>query len=108
MSDYSKAIWSLDSVSRSRPEPAEAAEVTSRASLLVPSFGAVVFAVTLLQVLFLAQGAQSLFRDSDTGWHVRNGEAILTTAAVPQVDRSEEHTSELQSLTNLVCRLLLE
>src|SRR5258706_10908993 len=25
-----------------------------------------------------------------------------------QVDRSEEHTSELQSLTNLVCRLLLE
>src|SRR5437016_7650833 len=26
---------------------------------------------------------------------------------LPQ-DRSEEHTSELQSLTNLVCRLLLE
>src|SRR5258706_254201 len=24
------------------------------------------------------------------------------------IDRSEEHTSELQSLTNLVCRLLLE
>src|SRR5258706_3716553 len=24
------------------------------------------------------------------------------------LDRSEEHTSELQSLTNLVCRLLLE
>src|SRR5438046_4938366 len=29
------------------------------------------------------------------------GEAVLGT-------RSEEHTSELQSLTNLVCRLLLE
>src|SRR5262249_58900971 len=28
-------------------------------------------------------------------------------AAVPEC-RSEEHTSELQSLTNLVCRLLLE
>src|SRR5262249_61986363 len=26
----------------------------------------------------------------------------------PGEDRSEEHTSELQSLTNLVCRLLLE
>src|SRR5262249_62228251 len=26
----------------------------------------------------------------------------------PLRDRSEEHTSELQSLTNLVCRLLLE
>src|SRR5437016_8807095 len=29
------------------------------------------------------------------------GDAVVTT-------RSEEHTSELQSLTNLVCRLLLE
>src|SRR5437016_8741760 len=29
-------------------------------------------------------------------------------AALVQQDRSEEHTSELQSLTNLVCRLLLE
>src|SRR5438046_6829224 len=28
--------------------------------------------------------------------------------AAPAHDRSEEHTSELQSLTNLVCRLLLE
>src|SRR5438046_3607649 len=27
---------------------------------------------------------------------------------VKEQDRSEEHTSELQSLTNLVCRLLLE
>src|SRR5258706_1197889 len=26
----------------------------------------------------------------------------------PSASRSEEHTSELQSLTNLVCRLLLE
>src|SRR5437016_10709148 len=28
--------------------------------------------------------------------------------ARPRARRSEEHTSELQSLTNLVCRLLLE
>src|SRR5262249_59403183 len=33
----------------------------------------------------------------------RGGEAFLLGYA-----RSEEHTSELQSLTNLVCRLLLE
>src|SRR5438093_9473369 len=31
-----------------------------------------------------------------------------TTPARRQAGRSEEHTSELQSLTNLVCRLLLE
>src|SRR5262249_60942103 len=31
-----------------------------------------------------------------------------TTAQLTVEARSEEHTSELQSLTNLVCRLLLE
>src|SRR2546430_7718024 len=31
-----------------------------------------------------------------------------STAAVAMVVRSEEHTSELQSQSNLVCRLLLE
>src|SRR5262249_61534198 len=33
---------------------------------------------------------------------------LATNASVANVVRSEEHTSELQSLTNLVCRLLLE
>src|SRR5258706_15415526 len=33
---------------------------------------------------------------------------IPTLSCWPTVLRSEEHTSELQSLTNLVCRLLLE
>src|SRR5262245_64123416 len=35
-------------------------------------------------------------REAEGGWYVRSGE------------RSEEHTSELQSLRHLVCRLLLE
>src|SRR3989441_9254656 len=30
------------------------------------------------------------------------------TASCPKLERSEEHTSELQSLAYLVCRLLLE
>src|SRR5258706_5565261 len=33
---------------------------------------------------------------------------VLTLAVTSERVRSEEHTSELQSLTNLVCRLLLE
>src|SRR5437016_11154704 len=32
----------------------------------------------------------------------------LESFGIRVVERSEEHTSELQSLTNLVCRLLLE
>src|SRR5260370_16629172 len=39
-----------------------------------------------------------------------HGRAVAGSAAVPQCPRhrSEEHTSELQSHLNLVCRLLLE
>src|SRR5437016_12034762 len=36
------------------------------------------------------------------------GKGIQDSADVMNPVRSEEHTSELQSLTNLVCRLLLE
>src|SRR2546427_5690353 len=32
----------------------------------------------------------------------------LPRGDTPQIERSEEHTSELQSQSNLVCRLLLE
>src|SRR2546430_6162205 len=36
------------------------------------------------------------------------GNAMATTISPAGVERSEEHTSELQSQSNLVCRLLLE
>src|SRR5688572_31933357 len=38
----------------------------------------------------------------------RNGRYGLATACIGGGQRSEEHTSELQSQSNLVCRLLLE
>src|SRR5256885_12199365 len=45
----------------------------------------------------------------DVARHVdRNGERHAHEAAGAAEDRSEEHTSELQSPCNLVCRLLLE
>src|SRR5690606_41498552 len=46
-----------------------------------------------------------LAEDADSYW--RRIDAALDEAAARQV-RSEEHTSELQSRENLVCRLLLE
>jgi hypothetical protein len=85
MSDYSQAICVPNSAPRD--QYSRGAEVTTFAALLLPSFGVVVFAVALMQVLFLSQGAQGLFRDSDTGWHIRNGETILNTAAAPATDR---------------------
>src|SRR5688572_31091115 len=40
-----------------------------------------------------------------TSW---GGHPMAVGVALPKVHRSEEHTSELQSQSNLVCRLLLE
>src|SRR5438046_6440184 len=61
--------------------------------------------------LFRSQGAGRLAAparraqgDVSRGRHRR----CRRRAAAARGSRSEEHTSELQSLTNLVCRLLLE
>src|SRR5438046_6633637 len=51
----------------------------------------------------------TLFRSGFEGLGFRAGdESGKGLLARDLLDRSEEHTSELQSLTNLVCRLLLE
>src|SRR4051812_49468030 len=56
----------------------------------------------------LAGHANDRHRVLASAWHPRarppNGRAVPTV----EVARSEEHTSELQSHVNLVCRLLLE
>src|SRR2546430_10858543 len=47
-------------------------------------------------------------RDARAGREVRAGEHGERDRAADRDERSEEHTSELQSQSNLVCRLLLE
>src|SRR5258706_9704379 len=62
--------------------------------------------------LLLEGGGRRYFAKTNAGAKLDNfaaeadGLAALSAAGVCL--RSEEHTSELQSLTNLVCRLLLE
>src|SRR5262245_66529818 len=58
--------------------------------------------------------SSSAVRTSVTSWYIWSGmsqsfwkTSALGTLATPR-ERSEEHTSELQSLRHLVCRLLLE
>src|SRR5213593_1021812 len=84
MNGYPQVIHPLDPLPRFKDERAG---INSLAVWLLPNLVGIVFAVTLLQVLFLSAGVPRLFHDSDTGWHVRNGEAILSTAAVPRADR---------------------
>ena len=42
--------------------------------------------VALFYALFLFQGYTAFFRDSDTGWHIRTGEMILSAASLPHSD----------------------
>src|SRR5437899_8187066 len=65
----------------------------------------------------MAEGRMQEIRLTYAGEIVRRSTATLTLALVrgllgtilsEHVTRSEEHTSELQSLRHLVCRLLLE
>jgi hypothetical protein len=84
MSGYSETICVPGAATRGYRHRAQG--ISTTASLLLPSFGTIVFAATLLQVLFLSQGSQTLFRDSDTGWHIRSGEAILNSLSAPHAD----------------------
>jgi len=52
----------------------------------VPDLAFATACVTLFYCLFLFQGYQQLFRDSDAGWHIRTGEAILSTGSLPRSD----------------------
>src|SRR2546430_10460598 len=50
----------------------------------------------------------TLFRSRARVGAGRGGKGAGRPAPAPPAQRSEEHTSELQSQSNLVCRLLLE
>src|SRR6476646_3641592 len=52
----------------------------------VPDVAMVASCVALVYCLFVFQGYQKLFRDSDAGWHIRTGERILATGALPRTD----------------------
>src|ERR1035441_10851185 len=50
---------------------------------------------------------RAILRDYKFAW-VNLEQALESNSTAPLSGRSEEHTSELQSLRHLVCRLLLE
>src|SRR5256885_12328263 len=56
----------------------------------------------------LFDGREAKRRDDALAWARGEGVRYALTGAVDEWRRSEEHTSELQSPCNLVCRLLLE
>src|SRR2546427_11844836 len=67
---------------------------------------------TLFPYTTLFRSATTDSRRSALGWNIADLLASTVAEAIQWLsgfaDRSEEHTSELQSQSNLVCRLLLE
>ncbi|PWT99664.1 MAG: hypothetical protein C5B51_26665 [Terriglobia bacterium] len=53
---------------------------------LLPNMAAMLAAAALVYCLFLYGAGSQFFRDSDTGWHIRNGEWIAAHGALPQGD----------------------
>jgi len=70
--------------SRLAPAPATVPGVLPR--ILLPNLTAMLTVATLAYCLFVFGATQQLFRDSDTGWHIRTGEWILDHHALPRSD----------------------
>lgn len=56
------------------------------ARYFVPDLALCLSVVTLFYGLIVFNAPQKLFRDSDTGWHIRTGEKILNTGQLPRAD----------------------
>ena len=54
--------------------------------LLLPDLAAMLTTATLFYCLFVFGAGTQFFRDSDSGWHIRNGERILAGRTLPRAD----------------------
>src|SRR5258708_26937508 len=59
-------------------------------------------------IIWWDESEQDAVNDNPDDFNHTIGEIVISPRAHPNVNRSEEHTSELQSPDHLVCRLLLE
>ncbi len=53
---------------------------------LLPDLALALALFTVFYAFAIYRAPEQLFRDSDTGWHIRTGEGILRNLAVPRVD----------------------
>jgi hypothetical protein len=68
------------------PRTAAADVAKAAAPFALPDMATLMAGLTLFFCLFVFNGGSKLFRDSDTGWHIRTGERILMAHALPRSD----------------------
>ena len=84
------AVFSLTSIrfttmSKDSATSIPASVTTSWVSFVMPSIADLIF-IGVVAVLLFTPVASRLLGDAGTGWHIRTGEQILTTHAVPRTD----------------------
>lgn len=76
----------VDGVVRPAEPNDRTASVPRGLAWFLPDVACLAAFVTLFYCCFLFDGYTKLFRDSDTGWHIRTGESILATGTLPRTD----------------------
>jgi hypothetical protein len=80
----------LDTAGRIGPVPVPEARSLARwrvfVAWLVPDLALTFALVTVVSMFVMFHGATTLFNDTDTGWHIRNGERMLGTGLLTRAD----------------------
>src|SRR2546427_1381701 len=92
----------------SGPQPASSARLIADPSLAIDTPLMVSPPSCPFSLPRLTEGTRDAERAAAMGHVCRHAAPATRGPTPPQCRRSEEHTSELQSQSNLVCRLLLE
>jgi hypothetical protein len=71
---------------REQSHAANPAPWLGRLAPLVPTFSDLAFVIPLLVLFWSTTGVGWLLTDSDTGWHIRTGEWILSNSRIPKAD----------------------
>lgn len=80
------AVRNIADVTCPLPRATSPAPALRVSAWLLPDIALFTAFITLFFCLFLFDGTQKLFRDSDAGWHIRTGEAILSGSGLPRED----------------------
>jgi hypothetical protein len=81
-----RTVSSCSALTETFPLAADPVGKSRARALFAPDLAMTFALLTLLALFFMFRGSTALFSDTDTGWHIRNGERILATGSLPQTD----------------------
>ena len=83
---YGRPVSSCSTLTETLPVAADQAVPSRARTWFAPDLAMTFALLTLLALFFMFKGLTALFGDTDTGWHIRNGERILASGSLPHAD----------------------